>query len=281
MILNGAYDKVIDLFMFMGQSNMAGRGITSDVWTEKAPIINVGAGYEFRAISDPTKLYKMAEPFGVNENKLEGINDGTMKTGSIVTAFTNAYYNITMVPIVGVSASKGGSSIAQWQTGSPEGYLNDAINRLSEAVTWLSNNGYIIRHKFMMWCQGETDGDLGTTSVTYKTLFEAMLSEMISAGVEKMFMVRIGKCNASCDSSRYTNMIQWQNNIAKENKNVIMVSTDFAGMKARGLMKDDFHYYQAGYNECGKHAGINAALYVTSGKEPVLVEDTSYSRSCD
>ena len=37
--------------------------------------------------------------------------------------------------------------------------LNDAINRLGIVVSWLTDNGYTIRHKYMAWCQGETDGD--------------------------------------------------------------------------------------------------------------------------
>ena len=78
-----------------------------------------GAGYEYRAISAPDKLYPLTEPFGRQENAEDGINDGNMKTGSLVTAFVNACYQKTGVPIVGVSASKGGSSILQWQPGTP------------------------------------------------------------------------------------------------------------------------------------------------------------------
>ena len=102
--------KTVDLFLFMGQSNMAGRGIVSEKWAQPAPQIMEGAGYEYRAISAPDKLYPLTEPFGRQENAEDGINDGNMKTGSLVTAFVNACYQKTGVPIVGVSASKGGSS---------------------------------------------------------------------------------------------------------------------------------------------------------------------------
>ena len=56
-----------DLFLFMGQSNMAGRGETCAAWPEGAPALLEGAGWEFRAVSDPTRLYPIGEPFGVNE----------------------------------------------------------------------------------------------------------------------------------------------------------------------------------------------------------------------
>ena len=49
-----------------------------------------------------------------------------------------------------------------------------------------------------------------------------MLLEMFSAGIEKMFMVRIGNCNVSDDPLRYKEMIKWQNKIVAENENVII-----------------------------------------------------------
>ena len=51
-----------NLFLFIGQSNMAGRGDY-----RKAPKAISNNLYEFRAISDPTRLYPVEEPFGVNE----------------------------------------------------------------------------------------------------------------------------------------------------------------------------------------------------------------------
>jgi hypothetical protein len=272
-------EKTVDLFLFMGQSNMAGRGVTSSVWTEKAPSVIEGAGYEFRAISDPTKLYPIAEPFGINENKEGGIDDGAMKTGSMVSAFVNAYYaNNGNIPVVGVSASKGGSKLEQWQPDASTGYLRDAIQRLTDAVCFLETNGYTIRHQYMLWCQGESDGDIGTKETDFKSMFQTMLDSMRKAGIEALFMVRIGNCNIAGSEDRYTSYIKYETEIAQTNKNVIMVSCDLAGMRKRGLMKDSFHYYQAGYNECGTCAGRNAAFYVTTGKEPTMydAEDGSW-----
>ena len=43
-------------------------------------------------------------------------------------------------------------------------------------------------------------------------------------------------------------------------------------MKARGLMKDDFHYTQTAYNEVGTYTGVNVALYVNTAKEPTMYD---------
>lgn len=263
--------RIVDVFMFMGQSNMAGRGITNTEHPEKAPTIMSGAGYEYRAISDDTKLSNIEEPFGKNENVSGAIDDGQDKTGSMVTSFVNAYYaNNGNIPVIAVSASQGGTLSSQWIANSAK--LNDAINRLNKTVGYLNKNGYSIRHKYMVWCQGESDADSNYSKDTWTTNFKSMLTAMLSAGIEKCFMVRIGNCNIEGSEDRYKNMISWQTEMAQINKNVVMASCDFAGMKKRGLMKDQFHYFQAGYNECGTYAGINVAYYVTIGKEPTMCD---------
>lgn len=270
--------KTIDLFMFMGQSNMAGRGITNSTWTEKAPKINYGAGYEFKAISDPTKLYPASEPFGVDENQTGGIDDTTpdnddlttgvsKKTGSCVVALMNAYFGVTGIPIVGISAAEGGTTITQWQPDTDR--LDDAINRLNTAVTWLETNGYYIRHKYMMWCQGENDAS--TPSADYKAAFSAMFGAMKTAGIEKCFIARIGEYNSG-SSTAYSAMIQCQTEIGQEMADVIMCTTDLASFRDRGLMKDKYHFYQAAYNEMGRYSGANIAVYVETGKEPTMYD---------
>lgn len=255
------YANTFDLFLFMGQSNMAGRGVVSTRFPEGVPVLTDGAGYEYRAVSSPNALYPLSEPFGAAENRVGGIDDGSMKTGSMVTAFANSYFKHTHIPIVGISASKGGSKISQWQ---PEGaFLNDTLSRLRSAEAFLDSNGYAIRHKFMLWCQGESDGDIRKPADAYRREFERMLGTMLDNGIEKCFLIRIGNYNGAGDCS-YHAIMAVQDEIARTNRDVIMVSTAFAGMKKRGLMKDDFHYYQQAYNEVGREAGANAARYVNA-----------------
>ena len=259
--------KIIDLFLFMGQSNMAGRGITSKDWKETVPTVIPGAGYEFRAISDPTKLYEIAEPFGRWENNAEGIDDGDMKTGSMVTSFANEYYkNNGNIPIVGISASKGGSVIEQWIPGS--NYFTDTVKRLRAGITYLEQNNFSIRHQYMLWCQGESDGDIQTDKETYLSRLNSMWLGMKEQGIEKLFLVCIGCCNIEGSYDRYDDMREWQMEFAEGNEDVVIVADAFVDMLKRGLMKDEFHYYQQGYNECGEIAGECVAYYVKTGEKP-------------
>lgn len=243
----------VDLAIFMGQSNMAGRGVASE-----APHVPKGYGYEFRAVSNPTKLYDIVEPFGLNENNILGINEPNMKTGSLVSAFVIAYYDAGKMPIVGVSASKGGSSINEWQP--EENYFKDAVKRFKSAQTFLCNNGYEIRKKFMVWCQGETDGDNNMQYIEYKRKLQIMMEAMFDNGIEKSFVICIG--NHRDKQEQYREIIKAQKDFCKTYENVIMVSDKFIEMAKRGLMKDAFHYKQAAYNEVGTDAGKNASLNI-------------------
>lgn len=245
--------KVIDLAVFMGQSNMAGRGVA-----EEAPKVSEGMGYEYRAVSAPDELFPLKEPFGVNENNPKGVYEPGMKTGSMVSAFVNACTKVTKIPIVGVSCAKGGSAIAEWMPG--EAYYLDALERVKQAKEWLFANGYSIRHCYMLWCQGCTDGDLGTKKETYKERTkEVLLSFLRDAGLEVCFLVQIG--NHRDYAKLYEPMQEAQEELAEECKKIVMVSRLFRTFAKKGLMKDEFHYRQEGYNLVGADAGTHVAEY--------------------
>jgi hypothetical protein len=258
----------VDLILFMGQSNMAGRGTV-----EEAPAVPPGVAYEFRAISDPTKLYPLVEPFGVHENHASSGVSESIKTGSMVSAFVLEYNRITGRPVVGVSCSKGGTSINQWQPGGA--FLNDAIERFHKAQAWLNQHEYTIANRFMVWCQGETDGDNGITKAEYTVRITAMIHAMIEAGLDTGYIVRIG--NHRDNAALYGDIMDAQTELCRTFKHAVLVSTKFEGMAAEGLMKDPYHYLQSGYNTVGAEAGINTAFHILTRKEPFLYDSRSQS----
>lgn len=272
---------MVDLVLFIGQSNMAGRGEPGDKWSEKAPNPTPLAAYEYKAISCPGELYVLKEPFGVDENNPKGINDvfsdGTRaKTGSMVTAFCNSYYAKTKTAVVGVSASKGGSSIDEWQPEAESGYLKDAIARFHAAKSYLEKNDYSINHIFAIWCQGETDGDNGTSKQDYVMKFNIMWKKLHEV-IPDLFLIKIGQCNIEGQYDRYDIIRSAQDIIAAEHNNVHLASDAFYGMRQRGLMKDAFHYYQQGYNICGAEAGRTVAEFYIRKKVSVCLNLFDYN----
>ncbi|MBQ7327469.1 MAG: hypothetical protein IJX00_00695 [Clostridia bacterium] len=254
--------NIVDLVIFMGQSNMAGRGVAS-----QAPVVQEGHGYEFRAVSDPTQLYTIAEPFGVNENR--GVLSENIKTGSLVSAFAESYYTYSGgIPIVGVSAAQGGQSINFWQTGGAA--LTETINRFNAANTYLTDNGYTVRHKYMVWLQGEADGVQGMSVDTYKAKLVELLGEMKEQGVEKAMIIRVG--DRQSDEKLHDGIIKAQTDLCKEREDFVMISGKLAAVAAED-MKDNAHYKQETYNEVGADAGKNMAYHVNTGLEPYFYDE--------
>lgn len=245
--------SLVDLLLFMGQSNMAGRGNAM-----LAPAVTPGMGFEYRAVTAPEQLVPLREPFGVEENDPAGVSEPGMKTGSMVSSFVNACTEKTGIPIVGVSCAKGGSAIAEWMPGTP--YYQDALRRARRCRRWLADNCFTVRHSAMVWCQGCTDGDRHTRKAVYKLDTDRMLHEfMFDAGLETCFLIQIG--NRRDDPALYQPIQQAQEELAAAYADIVLVSRTFKTFAEKGLMKDRFHYLQPAYNEVGREAGRNAAAF--------------------
>ena len=249
--------KTVDLAIFMGQSNMAGRGEYADA--TECPI---GAGYEFRSVSNADMLFGVSEPFGKSENN-DSINDNgsngvDRRSGDMVSSLMNSYYAQTGVPIVGVQASRGGTNIGYWNTAAQK---NEAQSRLTAAKTYLEDNGYTVNHIFMVWCQGEADADKiysgSQSAASYKSQTLNVFEYMKTVGVTDMFIVQTGQYNGDDDTDgkhdeAYVTVHDAQAELASENDNVYTVGS-FLEFKEN--MKDNYHFHQIAYNTVGIAAG--------------------------
>ena len=317
-------EKVIDLMIFMGQSNMVGFGDISSDSEQKIEAVKDKNGNsinkEFKLYEDTEeektkspRLLDLQEPFGTYQNyKQDGSK--SQSTGSMVTAITNAYYKETGVPVVAVSSSVGGKSVYSWwneEEGKNIG-LKDAKEKYEAAVKYLSENGYTIRNKYMIWCQGESDS--GTQSIIPKTTtthydtylaqgqsyvdrLNAIINSMENItinvddreekiGIDKAFLVRIG--NRSGSYGTFNDIQDIQTKMCKTQDNVVLASTAFKAVSLckdtvwnsdeeryeyKYLIRDDLlHYHQEGYNLVGYDAGKNIAYYTNTGREPELVD---------
>lgn len=264
-----------DLILFAGQSNMAGRGNAGEAVSCEGCM-----GYEFRALSDPSRLYPLEEPFGVRENNPRGMDDGRKKTGSMVSAFVRKYCELTGHAVIAVSASKGGSSSAQWI----KGYAADAAMRLGRAKEYLDRKEIALAHVYVVWSQGETDGDKGLDSEQYRKSFQTIWRVLQEAGVEKCFLVQTGHFNyaayphgargirgAELDR-RYGVIRETQKSMCAgicegvlgESGQSALPDVYMAASFAPylHLMKDMYHYRQQAYNQVGETAAEKAAAVV-------------------
>lgn len=256
-------ENYADVFVFMGQSNMGGRGDAT-----QSVKVGDGHGYEFRAVTDPTTLYQMTEPFGVNENN-DGINDTGKKSGGLASAFVEAYYKETGVPVIAVSASQGGTNSIEWQPGN--GLLDEAQRRLSLCLDYMaSQDEFTVRHIYIVWLQGESDAGRQTPIATYAERMEKVFGAMHDLGAEQMFIISIGSYIEEVNpvyKQRYREFGQLQQQMCEDSENMTFVSKKLMDIPEKYMHRNN-HFLQPAYNVVGNDAGINAAYYVKTGKAP-------------
>ena len=258
----------VDVIIFMGQSNMAGRGDAS-----LAVPCGEGHAYEFKAVTDPTKLYPLVEPFGQLENNV-GLSDISgkeyKKTGGPVSAFCEAYYQATKTPVVAVSASQGGTNSSEWQPG--YALLGEAKNRLELCLNYMySQDEFEVRNVFMVWLQGEGDAGNGMQYEEYNANMRNIVDEMKTVGVQHCYVISIGTYMKSLNPTRYDLYIafgEMQAEMCANNNDMTHVSRKLAGMP-ESMMHLNNHYLQEAYNIMGNDAGKNTAYHVLTGKAPV------------
>ena len=261
-------ENYVDVFMFMGQSNMGGRGTASE-----SIVCGAGHGFEFKAVTDPTALYPLEEPFGALENN-EGISDMSgrdpKKTGGLVSAFCEAYYQETGIPVVGVSASQGGTNSTEWQPGN--GLLEEAQRRLQLCLDYMcSQDEYVVRHIEMVWLQGESDAGAQVPYETYSANMQNVVNGMKAIGVEHCFLIQIGDYMESVREDyfeRYRVFQTLQAEMCENLEDFTLVSIKLSGMP-ESMMHLNNHFRQPAYNIVGNDAGKNTAYYMQTGNAPV------------
>ncbi len=257
----------VDVILFAGQSNISGLGDAS-----KAPEVPEGVGYEFRAVTDPTRLYHLEEPFGENENR-EGMCDDSPfleRTGSLASAFVNAYYAQTGTPVVAVAASRGSSKMSTWLR--EDGLFIDAGQRLDACLQYLNENpDYKIRHIYMVWLQGESDISSHRDDEDYAAQLQELFDNFHILGVEKCFLIRVGMdTDRNPEDMEY--ILEAQTELCRTGEDFVLVSVQAVTLPERGMLQDAVHYTQEGYNLVGEEAGTNAGIYVSTGVEPSMYD---------
>lgn len=252
---------IVDLIMFMGQSNMSGTGGNA----KYAPKVPEGHGYEFRAISDPTRLYPIEEPFGLYENEPGAIEDMPIaKNGSLVSAFANKYYELTGVPVVAVSASSGGRDTDFWMS---KKVVDDFSERQKRAQVWLESNDYYIRKQYVIWLQGESDAEDGLTTEQYNQNMDNIIRPLFIGGVQKVFMITPGRTLTG--KYFYDSIVYAQINMCRDSGYYALATTVLNSVSTE-YMIDEFHYNQSVLNVAGSEAAESAAYYTLNRKEKCL-----------
>lgn len=296
-------EKEVDIILFSGQSNSCGRAQLADCSTEEDLLLStpIRKAFHFNNLESAEPL-EIVEPISANGSSTYGY----------IPAFLNAYYETTKRQVCACFMSVGGANLNKFvpyvldensqPTETKNSYFTNMVNRVNHAKTQLAALGYTVGGVYLVWCQGENDAyyygyvnnyateyeETLTTSEAktayYKDLFMTLVDGLKSEiGLDKAFIIRIGHRRASPTVwEMYGPIVQAQSELGKEQDDCVLVSTIFAGAEkfieedgtVRDLMRDYTHYKPEGYVRAGLEAGVNAGIYVNSGKKvkPILLE---------
>lgn len=259
----GGDDKDIDLIFFMGQSNMSGVGGDASL----APYVPEEAGMEFRSVSDPTTLYPITEPFGINENRPGGLYEFPgAKKGSLVSAFINEYHRETGRRVIAVSASMGATDMDTWKL---PGVIADIQQRLDTTVAYLKDNGYNIGHMYALWLHGESDGIKGTDPAVYRTALDDITRPLFIGGVRKVFIIVPGRTIDYRDI--FLDIINVQKQICAESDYYALATTVLSKVSTE-YMLDQYHYNQHALNLIGIESAKSVAYYTEHNVEKIIYD---------
>ena len=137
----GRSKEKYDVFLLIGQSNMAGRGymIEGDDLPFSKNVFLLNDKGEIEPASNPLNKYSTIR----KEMPMQRIGPGF--------GFSRKLAEKTGRKILLVVNARGGSSIKDWKVGAEKAYYNEAVRRTEQA---LAHNGKL---KAILWHQGETD----------------------------------------------------------------------------------------------------------------------------
>lgn len=130
----------MDIYLCIGQSNMAGRGtLTPEVTDTLQGVWLLNASGAFEPAVNPLNRYSTIR------------KDMSMQRMGPTYSFGKEMHRLSGRPVGLVVNARGGSSINSWLKGSTDGYYEEALKRVKKA---LAHGG---RLRAVIWHQGEAD----------------------------------------------------------------------------------------------------------------------------
>lgn len=254
----------IDVILFAGQSNMMGYGNSYE-----APKLTKNAGYLYNPVTNKNSILAFEEskgkPFGLaqDDQYLNNAEFGISPRGSLVSAFINAYYAKTKVPVLAVPATHAGSGSTSWA----ETRYKGAISRLNSAVKTAKKKGFTVRHVYMVWLQGESDAFAYMSASDHISNVKSLYSKVKKkTDLEEMLVINIppyyGDAENAGDIKMNYGVIQTANrSLCSSSKNFVLISDLAPTFPAEWMYNDGLHLTQYALNQLGKDAGTKAGTY--------------------
>lgn len=210
-----------DVYLLIGQSNMAGRGkmIASDT------LASITGVWLLNPQGEPEKA---VAPLNKYSTIRKGISIQQMCPGN---SFSKVMHEKTGRKILLVVNARGGTNLKAWMPGAEEGYLNEAVMRTKEAMKYGKLKG-------ILWHQGESNSGDMADYMENLAVFVAELRKQLDAEDVPFIAGEIAPWHRNRE--RFNPVIQ---TIGQH-----ITNSDWVSSKGCGMLKDekDSHFSREG-----------------------------------
>lgn len=218
-------DKELNIFLLIGQSNMAGRGNMDEVPELKHPQI-----FMFR----DGQWVKAVEPLHTDKPRIAGVGLGMSFANHLIE-------EAGLVPIGFVPCAVGGTPLSRWMPGA------DLYENAVEIAKSALDHGIL---KGILWHQGEGDSNSLEDAESYGDRFSKMIESLrseFSAESVPVISGELGRFLEKRDGCNYFKLVNKKLN-ELENKIPNYACTSSEGLNDKG---DNLHFNAASLREFG------------------------------
>lgn len=223
-----------DLFLLIGQSNMAGRGIAGE--EDKKPIAGIYAFNKERT------WIAAVDPIHFDRPERTGVGLGRNFAATLIEL--KAAHSIGLIP-----AAFGGSALEEWVPGSTH-YLN-AVERTKAA---LAAAGPGARLRGILWHQGEADSKDKKRAATYLIRFSQIIASLRKDLAAEGVPVVVGQLGEFVSEKDYSQLRRVNAALATIPLHVpLSAFVSSRGLKDKG---DSLHFDTPGMKEFGRRYAL-------------------------
>ena len=203
-------DRVIEVYLFSGQSNAGGTGATSNL-SNFTQLDGVGT------LADTRSHILISNNYGNTNQTPSSLQIGSYQasTHGLEVSFLDGIDHVRSRKQMMVKYTQGGAAISTWSkansnaetSSGTDNNWDKTIASIDNANSWASTNGYTLDWKGFIWWQGESDA--GTASSTHQTALETLISNIRTYLAKPELAVCLVQVdNRSADDSIGTNSVR-------------------------------------------------------------------------
>ena len=179
------------LILAIGQSNMAGLGDNKQYPTlvYSADLLKAGLSLKSGWIEaiDPHSRNAGRDPVSWNGNDLISVHGSYMP-------IVAGYFLAQGIPVGIIHAAKSGTQINEWLPGSNQ---QDVTTLFGQALKRALDGSKSVGCEMILWHQGESDAQIGTSAATYQTKLTTIAEALASQLNCKFFAAKLQNCTDS------------------------------------------------------------------------------------